>query len=147
MVEGSRKSTGRVVADLMRRNFIALGPEDSLLEAERTMRLARVRCVPVLLEGRLLGVATHQDVARALMERLAEVSRSAAEPVASLRMAGLIAAPGRVPPEAPLDDAAARLCSLESGCLAVVESGPDGERMLGLITETDLLRFAWGASH
>jgi hypothetical protein len=40
----------------MRTRFMALAPSDSLLEAERLMRIARVRFLPVVEEGSLVGV-------------------------------------------------------------------------------------------
>ncbi len=133
----------RTVADLMRRHFIALSPDDSLLDAERTMRLARVRALPVLAEGLLLGVADHREVLRALLRRLVSRSPVGPGPLDGLRVDALaISAPASVSPETPLDHAVARLCSMHSGCLAVVETGPDGDRMLGLLTEGDLLRAA-----
>jgi len=134
----------RTAADLMRRHFIALSPDDSLIEAERTMRLAGVRALPVLAEGRLLGVADHREVLRALLRRLVgDHGEAVANALRALRVDALaISAPISIPPETPLEYAAARLCDLRSGCLAVVETEPDGDRMLGLLTEDDLLRAA-----
>ena len=133
----------RTVADLMRRHFIALSPDDSLLDAERTMRLARVRALPVLADGRLLGVADHREVLRALLRRLFARSPAAAGALDGLRVDALaISVPASVSPETPVERAVARLCTLHSGCLAVVETDPEGDRMLGLLTEGDLLRAA-----
>jgi CBS domain-containing protein len=135
----------RTAADLMRRHFIALSPEDSLLEAERTMRLAGVRALPVLANGRLLGIADHREVLRALLRRLVgDPGGTVANALRALRVDALaISAPISVSPETPLEHAAARLCDLHSGCLAVVEAAPEGDRMLGLLTEDDLLRAAF----
>ena len=145
---GSGNGTGegggeRTVADLMRRHFIALSPDDSLIEAERTMRMARVRALPVLADGRLLGVADHREVLRALLRRLFARSPSSAGALDGLRVDALaISVPASVSPETPVERAVARLCALRSGCLAVVETEPEGDRMLGLLTEGDLLRAA-----
>jgi CBS domain-containing protein len=42
-----------------------------------------------------------------------------------------------------LGDAARRMLRLKIGCLPVVRRGPDGEQLVGLITESDLLRAAY----
>ena len=126
----------RTVADLMHRHFIALSPQDSLCDAERTMRLARVRSLPVLSDGKLVGLASHRDVICALLRRLIDAAE-----VASLQVRDVtVSVRASVSPETPIDRAAARLCAAGRGCLAVVESSPRGERMLGVLTESDLLR-------
>lgn len=142
-IDGATWGT-RTAADLMRRHFIALAPEDSLLDAERTMRLARVRALPVVSDGRLMGVAAHREVLRALLRRMIGSGRRASQQTLdALRVESLaVSLPPSVPPEASLAEAALELCGLESGCLAVVERDAGGDRMLGLLTESDLLRAA-----
>src|SRR3990172_8691268 len=58
------------VAELMRRHFISLAPKDSLLAAFQLMRLARLRVLPVVREGVLIGVLTYRDLNQALLREL-----------------------------------------------------------------------------
>jgi CBS-domain-containing membrane protein len=53
------------------------------------------------------------------------------------------ASPEVVTPTHSLEDAASRMVTLRIGCLPVVEPSPEGPRVLGLITESDLLRAAY----
>jgi len=52
--------------------------------------------------------------------------------------------PFSIVPDATLSEAASRLERLRVGCLPVVEPGEDGLRLVGLLTEMDLLRAAYG---
>ncbi len=139
MPESPRAGALRTVADLMRRHFIALSPQDPLPDAEQKMRMARVRSLPVLSDGHLLGLAQHRDVVNGLMDAARESTSAAARRVGEV----MVPPADRVAPGAPLSQAAARLCALQSGFLPVVEPSPDGDRMLGVVTEADLLRAAW----
>ena len=55
----------------------------------------------------------------------------------------MVDAPYTLAPDATLEDAAHRLCNLRVGCLPIVEKLPQGPRLVGLITETDLLGAAY----
>jgi CBS domain-containing protein len=46
-------------------------------------------------------------------------------------------------PQMPLAEAAACVARSRAGCLPVVESSPKGPRLVGLVTEGDLLRAAY----
>ena len=48
--------------------------------------------------------------------------------------------------DASLPAAASRICHLNIGCLSVMESTPRGPRLLGVVTESDLLRAAYPVS-
>ena len=67
-------ATGRRVADLMTRNVVTCGPDDTVkwLMAEMTRR--RVRHLPVLDDGRLVGIVSIGDVVKS---RLGEVELEA----------------------------------------------------------------------
>ncbi len=129
------------VASLMRRNFISLAPDDSLLDAFQVMRLARLRLLPVVREGILVGVVTFRDLNQAVLQELRVRPAAALEAILVERVMGAPAA--TVGPEARLVDAATSLCRVATGCLPVVEPERDGPRLLGLVTESDLLRAAF----
>ena len=64
--------------------------------------------------------------------------------VGSISVAGYMDPPGdTLLAHTPLKDAAARLCAAAAGCLPVVEQAGAGPRIVGLLTETDLLRGAF----
>jgi acetoin utilization protein AcuB len=130
----------------MRREFIALLADESLLEAHHTMRLARLRHLFVVGEdGALVGIVSYRDLQD---DALARAER---EPGGEWRAAfrgtpirdAMVPAPYVVRPEAAADDAVRRMLSLRVGCLPVCESGDAGLRLVGILAESDLLRAAW----
>ena len=112
------------------------------------MRLARLRHLTIENEGVLVGILSYRDLQDELLARL--------DPGASLQgMPGpgraaavehLTGSPYSIAPDATLAEAAARLERLRVGCLPVVEQGEQGLRVVGLLTEMDLLRAAYGTS-
>ena len=129
----------------MHRRFVSLAPEDSLLDAHQTMSLARLRQLPVLRDGVLLGVVSHRRILEASLAQLDRSKRS--ERASHLRAIPvsrvLDGPPEGLSPGTSLAEAAARLTQAEAGCLPVVERRPEGPRMVGLVTETDLLQAAY----
>lgn len=130
-----RSDAAPPLASVMRRRYLAVGPEDSALEAEVLMRMGRFRALPVVDDDRLEGVLSYLPMVRALLAGdLAALERSLRETPVSILMD---AQPAQVGPDASLAEAAARLVGSAIGCLPVVER--DG-RLLGIVTEADLLR-------
>ncbi len=129
----------------MRTNYVSVAPEESLLEADRIMRLARIRHLPVVDSGRLVGVLSHRDVLDASIARLETCD--GVERVEHLRRIPISAVMQREPYTATenltLGDAARRMLRLKIGCLPVVRAGRNGDEMIGLVTESDLLRAAY----
>ena len=58
------------VSDLMARSVITCTPEDSVVEVARIMTMRRIRHIPVMDEGRVVGVISIGDV---LKSRISEI--------------------------------------------------------------------------
>ena len=134
------------VGDVMRTRFMALAPSDSLLEAERLMRIARVRFLPVVEEGSLVGVLSNRD----LLESSILSGKAPASPeslgrfLLETRVETLMKTePVAVTHDTTLRAAAELLLDLGEGCLPVIASPGPAPRLLGILTETDLLRAAY----
>jgi CBS domain-containing protein len=56
------------VADVMTRQVLSIGPDDDVLAAARLMGEKRIRHVPVVQDGNILGVVGIRDVMRSLVE-------------------------------------------------------------------------------
>lgn len=133
------------VVSLMRANFISAAPEDSLLEADRIMRLARIRHLPVVRKGVLVGLISHRDVLSASIAKLEKcepVERQ--EHLRGISIGEVMQRDLATAVETTsLASAARRMLRLKIGCLPVVRGGPDGPQLVGLVTESDLLRAAY----
>jgi CBS domain-containing protein len=135
------------VASIMRRHFVTISPEDTLFDAYQVMRLARMRVAPVVLDGRLIGLLSFRDLVRACLDSVGNGARTLArlhrEPVSSLVLAPSAPtdpdATTSLTPEMTLATAASRLCAEGLGCLPVAEASALGPRIVGLVTEMDLL--------
>ncbi len=131
------------VQQLMLRNFVHGEPTLSAYEAERLMRSARIRHLPVVLEGELLGVLSYRDL---LEFALAQLEQEAGR-VEALRAKTIESLMTRDPVTATqgtaLREAALRMVRNRIGCLPIVDGATRGNaRLIGLLTESDLIRAA-----
>jgi CBS domain-containing protein len=127
---------------ILQREFASVRSDEHLDLVEDVMTLGRVRHMPVVDDGKLVGVVTQRDLLAASLSRVLAID--AKERRSFLRgidvrevMAGR---PITVAPSATLSEAARLLLRHKIGCLPVV--GPHDEA-IGLVTETDLLRAAY----
>lgn len=124
-----------IVADMMTREVITVAPSDRAADAAARARAHRIRHLPVVEVGRLVGIVTDRELRDAAPNSALGVE--AAQAAAQLRVADLMRR--EVITTHPLDrlaDAARVLSERRIGCLPVVE----GDRLVGIITETDVLR-------
>lgn len=126
------------VRDHMTPDPIVLAPEDTLRRARQLMEEHRLRRFPVLEEGKLVGIVTDRDVRSAGMSSAVMQERRYVEYVLDRIQVGGIMTPHpiTVNPETPLKEAAALILEKKIGGLPVV----DGEELVGMITETDLIK-------
>ena len=133
------------VSDIMRTEFISVGPKERLDFADRVLRLGHFRHLPVLEEGRLVGMVSNRDLRAASLTKV--LSFPAGQRRTFLRSVEVAEVMTRdvvaVKEATPLSEAARKMVEHKVGCLPVVD---DDGTMIGLITETDLLRAAYLAS-
>lgn len=135
------------VSALMRRHYIAVSAEDSLADVGRIMQSTRVRSLPVLRDDIVIGVISYRDIFETYRDalelprekverRLQELDRVSVEqamkPVEEVIL-----------PSASAEEAAELLCKVPTGFLPVVAPEGGELRILGIITETDVLRAAY----
>jgi CBS domain-containing protein len=126
------------VADWMSTPPITVAPNTSLTAARRLMERYQVRRLPVVEDGRLIGIVTWGDL-RAAQPSAAAIL-SVYEWHALLDKATIAECMTRHPltvsPDASLREAAEIMLTHKIGGLPVVEAG----RVVGIITESDLMR-------
>lgn len=126
------------VSDLMQREVVTLEAADSLDLADDIMRLGRIRHMPVVSGGQLVGILSQRDLFKAAvssamkMHRTAERQWLAKIPVRDVMTGNVVT----VTPASPLVTAVQLMLDRRIGCLPVVEEG----RLVGLLSESDCLR-------
>ena len=93
----------------------------------------------------LVGVLSHRDVVEsALPKRDEETSKRREQHLRAIPVVAVMRAnPWTADPDTTLREAAKRMLSFKIGCLPVVEPSRDGPQLVGLVTESDLLRAAY----
>jgi acetoin utilization protein AcuB len=115
-----------------------VGPNDSLQRVVELLRRRDIRSVPVLEDGRLIGIVTDRDVrqvapAYPLFRDEDEIRRYTENLTVT---AAMTADPMTIAPDRPLIEAAKVLETYRISSLPVV----DGIELVGVLTVTDLLR-------
>jgi CBS domain-containing protein len=131
------------VGRIMRQNFVTAGPEETLDAARRTMHMARLRHLVVVRGDTLVGILSYREILESLLARVAERAAQETHTVGgAMRLAPAVATP-----ETTLAEAANWMCRYGLGCLPVLaaQAGSPAEvgRLVGIITESDLLRAAY----
>lgn len=115
------------VADVMTPGVETTTSSEALRDAARTMRKGDFGAMPVVDDGRLVGILTDRDiVVRAVAEGLDPTSARVGE-VASPR-------PVAVGPDQDLDEAMELMAEYRVRRLPVV----DGERLVGVVSQADV---------
>jgi CBS domain-containing protein len=132
----------RPVSEIMQTDFVTVSLHDRLDFADQVMHLGRIRHLPVLHQGRVVGIVSNRDILAASLTKVLQFGPT--ERRAFLRSVDveevMTSKVHSVLPSASLADAAQLLLRHKIGCLPVVD--PSG-KPVGLITETDLLRAAF----
>jgi acetoin utilization protein AcuB len=128
------------VQDAMTGTVFTLSPGDTLRDAIDALRSHRVRHLPVIEEGRLVGMVTDRDVKRATPSVLSGITEEAYD--AALLDINvhqfMTRQPSTVTSTTGLKAAVADLIETRVGALPVVDEG----RLVGILTEFDVLRIA-----
>ena len=123
----------------MERVVVTLEASDTLDLAEDVMRLGRIRHMPVMSDGRVVGLVSQRDLFRAgvssvlQLKRQTEVEWLARIPVQSVMTTHVFT----IHPERSIHDAVEIMLDKRIGCLPVVQEG----KLVGLLSESDCLRY------
>jgi CBS domain-containing membrane protein len=120
------------VADFMTKDLVTVREGDDVALAESLLRLGGIRHLPVVRDGKLVGLVTQRDVLRS-----GESGRASARdlPVSEVMTRELVT----VRPTTGLAQAARTMLERKYGCLPVCD---DDGKLVGIVTEADFVRFA-----
>ena len=120
------------VADFMTKDLVTVREADDVALAESLLRLGGIRHLPVVQEGRLVGLLTQRDVLR---------SGQSGRPAARTLLVSEILTREltTVRPAMALSQAARLMLERKFGCLPVCD---EQGRLVGIVTEADFVRFA-----
>lgn len=126
------------VADWMTRQVITADPQESVLHAMHVMRDRGIKHLPVVKDGKLVGVISDRDIkaycpSKATALDVYEINYLLSK--ASVREA-MGARLLTIAPDAPVEDAAMMMLDENVGCLPVVA----GETLAGIISDRDIFR-------
>jgi CBS domain-containing protein len=115
-----------------------LGVSHSLLDAVLMLRRSNLRHIPIIDEGRLVGVLSDRDVSRLAPSLLSPLPQHEYNRIFQDTPVGQVMTrnPISTKPDAPLAEAVEVLDTNRLGCLPVLEHG----KLVGIITVSDMLR-------
>jgi acetoin utilization protein AcuB len=130
--------TSGLISAWMSSSVYTVKPKDPLVDAFELMRIHRIRHVPVVDKGRLVGIVSDRDVRQAMPARSKAADSSAAYGKVLMETPvekAMTRKPITVTPDASLDEAAEIICREKIGALPVEADG----RLVGIISAEDLL--------
>jgi acetoin utilization protein AcuB len=114
-----------LVRDVMTRDVVTIGLETSCDKARRLMDEHRIRHLPVVDGGRLVGMVSDRDVRSVALHSPGTLAEKIMTPD-----------PVTITPETRIEHAARLMLERRFGSLPVT----DGHALIGIVTYTDLLR-------
>ncbi len=127
------------VRDLMIKNVVTIGAEDSIKNAIQKMIAGKFRRIPVLADGKLIGIITDRDIRQALNSPVIMHERSYDDYLLNtVKVASSMTyQPLSIGPDEDIHTAAELMEQRMIGGLPVVE----GSALVGIITLSDLISF------
>jgi len=129
----------KLVREIMTTELTTLEHDATLLDAALLMRSSGFRHLPVVKEGRLVGVLSDRDVHRASPSIFSNITPEEynrlfeTTPIAKV----MAREPVSVSPETPVPDVVRLMHEHKFGSVPVVEGD---QQLVGIVTTTDMLR-------
>lgn len=118
-----------------------IAPEATLLDLVEALRRQRVRRLPVVEAGRLVGIVSRSDLYALAGPHLLDPKVELTEEVKAPLRAALVSSwmttnPQTCTPNDPIEDVGERMLASKIGALPVVHEG----QLVGIITESDIFK-------
>jgi CBS domain-containing protein len=128
-----------VVREIMTGSPVTLKPEDTLDLANNVISLGRIRHIPVVEDGRLVGLLSERDLMGAATTEIFGLKQKRKSALLKTVLIKDVMKKRviTVKPDTPIKDAAQLMADKKVGCVPVVSAGA----LVGLVTTTDILRY------
>ena len=127
-----------LVRDVMTRNLITVDPETSFTDALKIMRENKIRRLPVLENGKLVGIVTEKDILYASPSKATTLDVWELHYLLSkLKIREIMTRDVvTIQEDIPVEEAAKIMVDNKIGALPVMK----GDELVGIITETDIFK-------
>ncbi len=127
------------VREIMAQDPVTLEHDDILDLASDIMNLGRIRHLPILNQGKVVGVLSQRNLFHsAVVAALGLDVKESRDLLKAIRVREVMSAPViTVSPDTGVKEAARIMVEKKIGCLPVMEN----ESLVGLVTESDILRY------
>lgn len=126
-----------IVQDVMQPHVVTGHPDTSLKEALRLMRQRGIRHLPIVDAGLLVGIVSDRDVGQAVAAGEVREEAGAGDILARIPIGAIMTRQViTTGPMTAVEEAAAIMLGHRISAVPVL----DAERLVGIVTETDLLR-------
>lgn len=128
----------KLVRDCMTRSPHIIGPQETLRSAQDLMGLRRIRHLPVIEHGKLVGLLTDRDLRRVLPSPISPHGATDVDGVLDGTPVGrvMVRTPTTIGPAQPLREAVEIFIDKKYGALPVMEDG----KLVGIVSMIDALR-------
>ena len=125
------------VSDRMTRDVVTLEEDQSLRDALSLQQRHKIRHIPIVTLGRVVGILTDRDLKRASPSLLSGISQEKYDELLDTTLVGQVMTrdPQAVTPETSIKEVAKILIDQKFGALPVT----DKNQLVGIITDIDLL--------
>ncbi|GMV79186.1 MAG: hypothetical protein AMXMBFR7_03700 [Planctomycetota bacterium] len=129
------------ISEIMRAPAKTISPEAGLDRALVMMRQQRIRHLPVVENGQLVGLITDRDLRLSMVESEGPEKHPPGMYLPALTKVRTVMIQDVLVtyPEDPVPEKAQLMAEKKIGCLPVLE--PGSRKVIGIVTETDLLKF------
>ncbi len=134
-----------LVKQIMSENVVSISADDTLRIVHEIMELGRVRHLPVVRGGQLVGVVSQRDLLHASLSNVMGLpSEEQSLFLEGVSIQSVMSAPPiSISLDASIQEAAKIMSERKIGCLPVVE----GEKLRGIVTENDILGYFAGLTN
>ena len=131
-------ATPTIVQESMTTNVTTLEPSSRLLDAVLLMRSSGFRHVPVISDGKLVGIISDRDIKRHSPSMLAKISQEEYNKIFEETTIEKVMSkdPISVLPTAPITDVVDLMHDRKFGAVPVID---DNKALVGIVTTTDAL--------